>query len=97
MYSEEIRQRLGEFENRNLKAKLQSVEVTVNSKEENFLNFCPDFVHEFCLSTGFYNLSSIYLSSHSMEHTKTKFYSVRKIKRHILGDMRPGATACPAC
>ncbi len=55
----------------------------MNSKKENSLNFCLDFVHEFCLCTGLYNLSSIYQSLHSMEHTKTELYSVRDTETHV--------------
>jgi hypothetical protein len=32
-----------------LKSQGKAVEMTVNSKEENFSDFCPDFVQEFVL------------------------------------------------
>ncbi len=38
------------------------VEVTVNSKEENSQDFCPNYVQEFDLSVAFMISFSLYLS-----------------------------------
>jgi hypothetical protein len=48
-------------------------EVTVNSKEENSYDFCPNYVQEFSLST----LMSLFL------RTREKIYLVVRATRHV--------------
>ncbi len=61
----------------------KAVEVTVNNKEENSEDFYPDFVQEFCLTTG-HNFLVMLLRVHYCCCVQARFLDKETIKYSFL-------------